>query len=52
MPEFVQQHDDDCNPCGEIDQGKAILSAIIIALIICVLIWLFTGAGYGYGYGY
>ena len=50
VPEFVQQCDEDGNPNGEVDQGKAILAAIIIALIVCVLIWLFTGAGYGYGY--
>src|SRR5680860_23819 len=34
VPEFVQQVDEDGNPTGEVDQGKAILSAIIIAIII------------------
>jgi len=47
-PEWIQQCDCDGNPNGEIDQGKAVLYAVIIAIIISVLIWLFTGAGAGF----
>ena len=47
-PDFVQKDDDDYKYTGEVDQGKVLLWAVIIALIAVFLIWIFqwgfTGA--------
>ena len=53
-PEWLQTKDEQGNPTGEIDQGKLLITAIVIAIIIVILIWIFQWAcGYrGYGYGY
>ena len=40
-PDFVQKEDDDDNVTGEVDQGKVLVWAIIIALIAIFLVWLF-----------
>ena len=40
-PDFVQKDDDEDNPTGEVDQGKVLVWAIIIALIAIFLIWIF-----------
>ena len=40
-PDFVQKEDDDENATGEVDQGKVLLWAVIIALIAIFLIWVF-----------
>lgn len=46
-PDFVQKKDENGNPTGEVDHGRVLLSAIIIALIICFIIWIFQwGCGY------
>lgn len=50
-PTWVQKCDEHGNPTGEVDAGKALLWAIVITIIICVLIWIFFVAGCG-GYGY
>ena len=39
-PTWVQKRDDDGVTTGEVDQGRALLWAVIIALIIVVVIWL------------
>ncbi len=48
-PEFVQRKDDTGCPTGEVDQGLAVLWAVIIAIIICIIIgiivWAFSAAG-------
>jgi heme/copper-type cytochrome/quinol oxidase subunit 2 len=48
-PDFVQKDDDDYNPTGEVDQGKVLLWAVIIALIAIFLIWIFH---WGFNYHY
>jgi len=40
-PDFVQKDDEDDNPTGEVDQGKVLLWAVVIALIAIFLIWIF-----------
>ena len=40
-PDFVQKEDDDSNATGEVDQGKVLLYAVIIALVAIFLVWLF-----------
>lgn len=40
-PDFVQETDHRDQPTGELDQGKALLWAVIIALIAIFLIWIF-----------
>ena len=40
-PDFVQKSDDDHNCNGEVDQGRVLLWAVIIALIAIFLIWIF-----------
>ena len=40
-PDFVQNEDDDHNATGEVDQGKVLLYAVVIALIAIFLIWVF-----------
>lgn len=48
-PDFVQKDDDDYNYTGEVDQGKVLLWAVIIALIAVFLIWIFQwGMNGGY----
>lgn len=49
-PTWVQKTCEDGKPTGEVDSGKALLWAIVITIIICVLVWIFTTAGRG-GYG-
>lgn len=39
-PTWVQKNDDNGVTTGEVDQGKAILWAVIIALIITAVIWI------------
>ena len=46
-PDFVQKDDDDHNSTGEVDQGKVLLWAVIIALIAIFLIWIFQWGFYG-----
>ena len=45
-PDFVQKNDDNRDCTGEVDQGKVLLWAVIIALIAIFLIWIFH---WGYG---
>ena len=40
-PDFVQHTDEDDNATGEVDQGKVLLWAVIIALAIIFLMWIF-----------
>nr|QBK89563.1 MAG: membrane protein [Pithovirus LCPAC001] len=50
-PTWVQKTDEHGKPTGEVDSGKALLWAIVITIIICVLVWIFTSLGNGrYGY--
>lgn len=46
-PDFVQETDDDDEPTGELDNGKVLLWAVIIALVAIFLIWIFQ---WGYGH--
>lgn len=39
-PTWVQKYDENGVATGEVDQGKALLWAVIIALIVVVIIWL------------
>ncbi len=48
-PDFVQKTDDEDNVTGEVDQGKVLLWAVIIALIAIFLIWIFQ---WGFRGGY
>ena len=45
-PDFVQKEDDDENVTGEVDQGKVLVWAVIIALIAIFLIWVFQWGFY------
>lgn len=45
-PDFVQKDDHDGNPTGEVDQGKVLLWAVIIALIAVFLMWIFQSGFY------
>ena len=49
-PDFVQKDDDDYNSTGEVDQGKVLLWAVIIALIAVFLVWVFQWGFYGNHY--
>lgn len=40
-PDFVQKEDNNDNVTGEVDQGKVLLWAVIIALIAIFLCWIF-----------
>lgn len=40
-PDFVQFTDEDDNVTNEVDQGKVLLWAVIIALVIIFLVWVF-----------
>lgn len=40
-PDFVQFTDEDDNVTGEVDQGKVLLWAVIIALVVIFLVWVF-----------
>lgn len=40
-PDFVQKERHDGSPNGEVDQGKVLLWAVVIALIAIFLIWIF-----------
>ncbi len=48
-PDFVQKTDDDENKTGEVDQGRVLLWAVILALIVIFLIWIFQ---WGFRGGY
>ena len=50
-PTWVQTTDENGDPTGELDAGKSILWAIIIALGICILLWILFALAWG-GYGY
>ena len=43
-PKFVQNKNPDGTPSGTANGGKALLWAVIIALIVVILIWLFQSA--------
>lgn len=47
-PEWAQKKDcrNKCN--GEVDYGRALLGAIVIAFIICLIVWVIAAAA-GYG---
>ena len=45
-PDFVQKEDEDFNHTGEVDQGRVLLWAVIIALIAVFLIWIFQWGMY------
>lgn len=40
-PDFVQQRDEDDNTTGEVDHGRVLLTALLIALAVCFVIWIF-----------
>lgn len=40
-PDFVQKTDSEGEETGEVDQGKVLLWAVIIALIVVFLVWVF-----------
>lgn len=40
-PDFVQKDDYDDNPTGDVDQGKVLLWAVIISLVVIFLVWVF-----------
>lgn len=42
-PVSLQQKDENGNPTGQVDAWKALLAAIIIALIIILIIWAIQG---------
>lgn len=48
-PDFVQKTECDDEPTGEVDNGKVLLWAVIIALIAVFLVWVFR---WGYGAGH
>ena len=43
-PKFVQNKNPDGTPTGVANGGKALLWAVIIALIVVLIIWLFQSA--------
>ena len=42
-PDFVQRKKD-CEPTGEVDCMKAFLASIVVAIVICFIIWLIAYA--------
>ena len=44
-PTWAQKCDEHGHKTGEVDAGRALLWAIVIAIIICVFIWFFFQAG-------
>ena len=40
-PDFVQKTNKHDDPTGEVDQGKVLGTAIVVALVITFLIWVF-----------
>ena len=49
-PDFVLKTDEDDHETGEIDQGKVLLWAVIIALIVVFLVWIFQWGFQGHYY--
>ena len=39
-PDFVQKKDCDGYPTGEVDQGRVLGTAIVVALIIILVVWI------------